>query len=244
MAERIYQLNGHNLIGNFLKTYKDQPRIKACMLCLQAIAPVDFIKQDMSSVLEILLTIVSDSKSEGMLSIRELAISIISTLCKDNRENQKLLRRSNGIECLIKNMQFTEVDQSGNGITFLGAVMDCLSNAVFGNKRSEIHFLDVEGVYVLLDLMETCEYTVKRLACSCLCTILENAKSFSYFVEWNSKKTSINASQLLVELYKNEDKRFGVTFNDGILNNGERPLFPEISYLKQKYGDLVNQQQN
>ena len=47
----------------------------------------------------------------------------------------------------------------------------------------------------------------------------------------------------MVELYKNEDKRFGVTFNDGILNNGERPLFPEISYLKQKYGDLVTQQQ-
>ena len=142
------------------------------------------------------------------------------------------MRRKDGIEILIKNLQFTEVDHSGNGITFLAAVLDALSNSVYGNKRSEMHLLDIEGVYVLLDLIETCEYTVKRLAISCLCTILENAKSFQYFVEWNSQKTSINASQLLVDLYKHEDKRFGVVLQDGTITNVNRPLFPEISYLK------------
>ena len=60
MAERIYQLGGHNVIASFLKTYKDKPRLKACMLCLQAIAPVDFIKQEMASVIETLLAIVAD----------------------------------------------------------------------------------------------------------------------------------------------------------------------------------------
>lgn len=93
---------------------------------------------------------------------------------------------------------------------------------------------------MLLDLIETCDYTVKRLAVSCLCTVLENAKAFSYFVEWNSKRSSMNASQLLIELYKNEDKRFGVVLADGIITSVHRPLFPEISYLKQKYGDLAS----
>jgi hypothetical protein len=58
------------------------------------------------------------------------------------------------------------------------SVLDCLNNAVFGNKRSELHFLDIEGVYVLLDLIETSEPALKRLALSSLCTILENNKSF------------------------------------------------------------------
>lgn len=40
------------------------------------------------------------------------------------------------------------------------SVLDCLNNAVFNNKRSELHFLDIEGVYVLLDLIESCEISL------------------------------------------------------------------------------------
>lgn len=58
------------------------------------------------------------------------------------------------------------------------AVLDCLANAVFENKRSQLHFLDIEGIQVLLDLIEVCEYSLKRLALSCLCSLLENKKSF------------------------------------------------------------------
>ena len=70
------------------------------------------------------------------------------------------------------------MDQSGNSITFTLETLDCLKYTIYGNKRSELHFLDVEGVQILLDLIETCDYTLKRLALSCLCTILENQKSF------------------------------------------------------------------
>ena len=83
-----------------------------------------------------------------------------------------------GIEVLRTNLTFKEVDQSGNSTTFLSAVLNCLSNAIFGNKRSELHFLDINGICVLLDLIESCDYSLKRLALSCLCTILENPKAF------------------------------------------------------------------
>lgn len=46
------------------------------------------------------------------------------------------------------------IDKSGNVGTFILALLDCLNNAVFGNRRSEIHFIEIEGVYVLLDLLE------------------------------------------------------------------------------------------
>lgn len=83
----------------------------------------------------------------------------------------------------------------------MSSVLDCLVNAVFGNKRSEMHFMDVDGVQILLDLIETCDYIVRRLALSCLSTILENTNSFQAFVEWNSKTLSINATQLLITVY-------------------------------------------
>ena len=139
-------------------------------------------------------------------------------------------------------LSYDEVDQSGNSITYLVAVLDCITNCIFGNKRSKIHFLDIDGVQNLLNLVECAEYTIKRLALSNLCTILESTKSFKYFVEWNSKKTSVNASQMLISLYAQEDLRFGVVVQDGIIRNTERPLFPLVSYLKQKYGFDPSQQ--
>jgi hypothetical protein len=98
-------------------------------------------------------------------------------------------------------MQKAEVDQSGNSTTFLLAVLDSLQSTIFGNKRSEIHFLDIEGVQILLDLIESCEYTLKRISLSCLTTILENPKSVSYLVAWSSHATAMNASQLMLKLY-------------------------------------------
>lgn len=77
-----------------------------------------------------------------------------------------------------ENLNFSEVDQSGNTTTFLISVLNCLRTAIFGNKRSESHFLDIDGVYVILDLIEASEWTLKRIALSSLCTILENSKAF------------------------------------------------------------------
>lgn len=141
----------------------------------------------------------------------------MSRLCSDCRENQKTFRRLNGIEAVKNNLKIPEVDQSGNKTTFLVAVLDCLANAIFDNKRSQLHFMDIEGVQVLLDLIEDCEYTLKRLALSCLCTLLENKKSFQSFVEWNSHNQGLNATQLLIRLYEEENKRFGVESVGGIL---------------------------
>jgi hypothetical protein len=139
--------------------------------------------------------------TEVNLDLREYALNIISNLCRGNRENQKEFRRNRGIENLKKNLAYSLVEQTGNSSTFLLSVLDCLSSAVYGNKRSELHFLDIEGVYVLLDLAETCEFCLKRLCLSSICTILENPKSFQYFVEWSSSKSTYNASQLLIKLY-------------------------------------------
>lgn len=49
--------------------------------------------------------------------------------------------------------------------------------------------------------------------------------------------TSVNATQLLIRLFKEEDKRFGVSIMNGILQDIERPLLPKTSYLARKYGE-------
>ena len=56
-------------------------------------------------------------------------------------------------------------------------------------------------------------------------------------MEWNSHKSSLNATQLLIKLYQEENVRFGVRFEKGILQDVERPLLPKLSYLIQKYAN-------
>ena len=189
-----------------------------------------------SGLIDVLLDIIK-SGTDVHLDLREYAFNILSNICSGNRDNQKEFRRKGGIELLKVCLAYSEVEQSGNASTFVLSVIDCLSSSVFGNKRSELHFLDIEGVYILLDLAETCEESLRRVCLSAICTILENPKSFQYFVEWSSGKTTINASQLLIRLYKEEDKRFGVDVENGMLQNVERPLNPRSSYYQRKDGD-------
>lgn len=245
VPQHIHEIRGHQTLAVFLQTYKDKPRSKAAMQALLSASTFDFFKADLQEchLVDTLLEVVANSQESGTLQLRELSFNILSNICTECRQNQKEFRRLGGIESLRENLTFNDVDQSGNTITFLLSVLDCLSNAVFGNKRSELHFLDIEGVQGLLDLIETCTYTLKRLALSCLCSILENNKSFQYVVEWSSRKNSQNATQLLIKLYQEEDKRFGVQLGRGILQNIERPLFPKLSYLISKYAsddDAVN----
>ena len=55
---------------------------------------------------------------------------------------------------------------------------------------------------------------------------MENPKAIPYFCDWNSPKTMINSTQLLVKIYTAEDLRFGVKYSDGIVLNKLRPLNP------------------
>jgi hypothetical protein len=179
IPETIHQLKSHEYFVKMIACYSDYERRLACMKAILQASKFEFFKNDFnnSGLIDVLLEIINQGTAVH-LDLRENAFNILSNLCKDNRNNQKEFRRKQGIEYLKTNLAYSEVEQSGNASTFLLSVIDCLSNAVFGNKRSELHFLDIEGVYVLLDLAESSEECLKRLCLSSICTVLENPKSF------------------------------------------------------------------
>jgi hypothetical protein len=235
VPEHFHSREGHSILIHFLSTYTDYERKHSCLKALLNTSEYDFFKKDFADrgIMELLLDIIQNTRNNS-LDLRELAFNIISNICKDTRSNQKEFRRKGGIEIIKDNLKIGEVDQNGNNKTFLLAVLDCLNFAVYGNSRSELHFLEIEGVYVLLDLLEDSDESLRRLILSSMCTILQNGKVFKYFVEWNSSKTTINATQLLIRLYEDEDKRFKVEYNSGIIKTTERPLFPQTSYMLRK----------
>ena len=118
------------------------------MMAILSASSFDFFKVEFAqnNLIQTLLDVIQSQTEPGTLYLRELSFNILASICKDCRENQKTFRRVKGIEALKGNLQCAEVDQSGNATTFQVAVLDCLQNAIYGNKRSELHFLDIEGV--------------------------------------------------------------------------------------------------
>lgn len=145
---------------SFLSSFTDYERRSACLKALLNCTEFDFFKLDIAEkgIMDILLDIIQNT-AENPLDLRETCFNIMSNICKDTRPNRKEFRRKGGVELVKENLQITFSDKSkldgGNATTFLLAVLNCLNHSIFGNGRSELHFLEIEGVYVLLDLLES-----------------------------------------------------------------------------------------
>eukprot|EP00826_Nyctotherus_ovalis_P063893 TRINITY_DN9369_c0_g1_i11.p1 TRINITY_DN9369_c0_g1~~TRINITY_DN9369_c0_g1_i11.p1 ORF type:complete len:608 (+),score=219.86 TRINITY_DN9369_c0_g1_i11:633-2456(+) len=234
MPEEFRQVEGHKILIRFLSQYPDTERRLACSKAILNAARHEFFKKEFAEegIMDILMDIIQNRK-DNSLELREYAFQIFAQLCGNCRPNQKEFRRKGGIELILQNLSTDYPGEKGNVFTFVLAVSDCLWNAVFGNKRSELHFVDTGGVFTLLDLLESCDEAHKRVLVSSLSTILENPKAIPMFQDWKSAKGRVNASQLLIRLYCEEDERFGVKYQEGILNNLDRPLTPREGVKKE-----------
>ena len=69
------------------------------------------------------------------------------------KENQDTLRRSGGI-LVLKNALVYNPLMSMSAEVLLMMVVDAIWRSVIGNRKSEVRFIDSDGVDALLDLME------------------------------------------------------------------------------------------
>ena len=58
-----------------------------------------------------------------------------------------------------------------------------------------------------MEFLETCNPMHRKMTLSSLSRLIENPKTITYFCDWNSSKTMINSTRLLVKIYKEEDSR-------------------------------------
>ena len=68
------------------------------------------IEFQQNSLIQTLLNVINSQTEPGTLYLRELSFNILSSVCKDCRENQKTFRRVDGIEALKDNLCTAEVD--------------------------------------------------------------------------------------------------------------------------------------
>jgi hypothetical protein len=155
-----------------------------------------------------------------------------------NKLAQKEFRRKGGIEILKKNLNYHSIlDQLGNQKIFILVVLDCLWNSVVGNKRNEEQFIELEGLSTLFELLEQSDEIHIKIILTCIASLVDNKRSFTYFIQWksNNSANNLDAIRLLINIYRQEDKKYGVKYENGILKTSiGRPINPLTSYYIRK----------
>lgn len=182
------------------------------------------------------------NSGENSLEGREYSFNIISQMCVNNKLAQKEFRRKGGIDTLKKNLNYQNIlDQIGNQKIYILVVLDCLWNSIIGNKRNEEQFIELDGLFTLFELLEQSDDIHIKIILSCIASLVDNKRSFSYFIQWKSNSNSnIDTTKLLINIFRNEDKKYGVEYENGILVNRDRPINPRTSYNNKKQEKLIN----
>ena len=96
-------------------------------------------------------------------------------------------------------------------------VVDCIWNAVVGNRRSEARLLQVEGQDAILDLLELCPTLMRHQLAGVLTDLSRNKGCIPYLTAWRSDRSMVSAVQLLMRLWEEETKRTKVERADGVI---------------------------
>lgn len=181
VKEDFYEKNGLFCLTKFLTNNNDVERREQCLRAFNNAALFDEaykLKITEEGILDNLVDLLQH-ENDNPIEIKELCFSIISSLCKDCPKNKRLFRKKQGLDLIVAALKDPDVAKATRYTLFTVSVLDCLWNAILGNRKNETLLLDSEGMYVLLDFLEDCDQIHKKMALSSLSYLIENPKVFA-----------------------------------------------------------------
>ena len=123
------------------------------------------------------------------LEIQEDMLVILSLIADIN---QKEMVNTNLIPILIYYLR-TLPGRVVNGVRrqqLLLSVLDCIFSAVLGHEEAEIMFLEKEGAFLLIDLLEHLPQPMHSVVLTALVELTENPASMTHLMTWRSSKVA------------------------------------------------------
>ena len=181
---------------------------------------------------------------------------ILSRLCDANATNQDAFRRNDGIVALVDEIEeycrgrsaAARVKGGAGGAggggdapgglsgsatekvyPLIVGVVDCLWNAVVGNRRSEARMLQAQGVDALLNMLEVCPLVMRHQVTGVIADLCRNERILPYVKAWRSDRTMLSATQLLMRVWEDEEMRLGFQRPDGVIQNLPQPLRKQMT---------------
>ncbi|CAF0790318.1 unnamed protein product [Didymodactylos carnosus] len=157
------------------------------------------------------------------------ALFILSSLCELDVHRKEIFG-SEGIEMLI---QILLIDSSlicgGLGYhRLLVAATDCVWCCIVGSVINEDEFIQKQGIFALLDLIEKNPKSLQNLVLGCVLDLAENTKCLHFIMAWKGQNQQ-QFTHLLCELWRDEEREIRVSRTDkGVINDHQKPLMGEM----------------
>eukprot|EP00794_Sanderia_malayensis_P003621 gene3621-4134_t len=154
---------------------------------------------------------------------------VLASLCDGDMHRKELFGES-GVSMLVN---FLDSNQS-RVLSPLGyhrlmlATVDCVWSAVLACFVNEVIFLEKEGLFLLLDLLEACPQNMQNLILGATLDLCENARALPHAKLWRGKD-DCTIGQLLLRLWRNEEKILGIERDpSGVIIDSNMPIMSSI----------------
>ncbi|RVE66724.1 hypothetical protein OJAV_G00110450 [Oryzias javanicus] len=187
-----------------------------CIRALRSVTSqgVEFVNQDLCDqgaihqLLGILMQVEASSEEDDELAVEimtEIQI-LFSTLCETDLHRKDLF----GFEGAEMAIQFL---RKGSGKFYSGlghnklilSTVDCVWSSIVGCYRTEDHFLEKEGAFLLLDLLSTSPRCLHGVVLSTLLDLCDNPNTLPHLLTWRDV-TGQTAPRLLLQLWREEEE--------------------------------------
>ncbi|UJR26392.1 hypothetical protein I4U23_007724 [Adineta vaga] len=140
--------------------------------------------------------------------------------------HRKEIFGSEGIEILIKILVIESSHVCG-GLGYyrlLVAAIDCIWCCVVGSVINEDEFIQKQGLFALLDLIDSNPKSLQNIILGCLLDLTENTKCLHFIMAWQGRKQQ-QFPHVLCELWRDEEREIHVARTDkGVISDHEKPL--------------------
>jgi len=162
------------------------------------------------------------------MSGRQLCASVLAGLCAGHPGNCREFRKKGGIDAIREEVLYRPDETTENHLFYTLCVIDCVWCAIVGTRKNELRFVDIGGLFALLDVLEVAPLLLKRQIIGCLADLMQNRKAAQLFVQWNSQTTMKGALKILLELWQTEQDNASSTVTSGVIRDIDRPLNPPV----------------
>ncbi|KAK3109030.1 hypothetical protein FSP39_021501 [Pinctada imbricata] len=210
-------------------------QMRHCLRLLRSVVSTgdEAVLQDLSDqgVINQLVTILKNAiKSETEddavdIEMQSDMLMILSCLC-DGDMHRKELFGTEGVDVAIHYLR-TNSNLLSSGLghhRLLLSAVDSVWCSIVGCYITEDYFLEKEGVFLLIDLLEVCPKNTHNLILGCLLDLCENPKTVHHIHTWRGKE-NVSAAHLFCDIYRKEEKDMGVKRDkEGAISDITKPL--------------------
>lgn len=211
-------------------------QLKYCLRVIRSIVSTsneqaiqDLADQDaMNIMIQVLKSWVSEenrASDQIDVEIESDLLFILSCLAENDLHRKELFGHS-GVEILISYLK-KKPEHVWNGLGYQRLIIgtiDCIWATIVGCILNEDYFIQNEGIFYLLDILEVSPKSMQNLILGCILDLCDNPKTLTHMLQWESKDNN-NVSHFLCALWRDEERDIGVERDEnGIILDTSKPL--------------------